>query len=176
MFRSLYLCVLFVCKCVLYYCHRVSTQLQLNIYIYIYTYIISCNTIENFLPSWWSSRQWIVLHYTRISFISYVQCAFHHMVCVANKLCYGMVHSQVHACCCRKKTLPLGTGKPKNLSTARPSKWYWHSGIINVKGFRGKFNYVKIYSSSVLLSVFQGLFHAKTRATINLKERCMWKL
>jgi hypothetical protein len=24
-------CVLFVCKCVLYYCHRVATQLQLNI-------------------------------------------------------------------------------------------------------------------------------------------------
>jgi hypothetical protein len=24
--------VLFVCKCVLYYCHRVVTQLQLNIY------------------------------------------------------------------------------------------------------------------------------------------------
>jgi hypothetical protein len=32
-------CVLFVCKYVLYYCHRVSTQLQLNIYIYIYIYI-----------------------------------------------------------------------------------------------------------------------------------------
>ena len=26
-------CVLFVCKCVLYYCHQVATQLQLTKYI-----------------------------------------------------------------------------------------------------------------------------------------------
>jgi hypothetical protein len=33
-------CVLFVCKCVPFHCHRVSTQLQLNKYIYIHIYII----------------------------------------------------------------------------------------------------------------------------------------
>jgi hypothetical protein len=34
-------CVLFVCICVLYRCHRVPTQLQfIYIYIYIYIYII----------------------------------------------------------------------------------------------------------------------------------------
>ena len=32
-------CVLFVCKCVLYYCHRVTTQLQLINMIYLLTTI-----------------------------------------------------------------------------------------------------------------------------------------
>jgi hypothetical protein len=37
MFRSLF-CFLFLCKCVLFYCHRMSAQLQLNIYHKIYVH------------------------------------------------------------------------------------------------------------------------------------------
>ena len=38
-------CVLFVCKCVLYYCHRLATQLQLNILTH------SLHGAESFLRS-----------------------------------------------------------------------------------------------------------------------------
>ena len=36
-------CVLFVCNCVLYYCHGLSTQLQLN----LYHHIIKCNWLNS---------------------------------------------------------------------------------------------------------------------------------
>jgi hypothetical protein len=34
-------CVLFVCECVLYCCHRVSTQLQLKIYVCIFNAVVN---------------------------------------------------------------------------------------------------------------------------------------
>jgi hypothetical protein len=46
-------CVLFGCKCELYCCHRVSTQLQLYIYIYIYIYIISYHYLFTITQVWW---------------------------------------------------------------------------------------------------------------------------
>jgi hypothetical protein len=47
-----FFCVLFVCKCVLYYCQWASTQVQLSNISYIISYIIhlDCETNERSIP------------------------------------------------------------------------------------------------------------------------------
>jgi hypothetical protein len=44
-------CVLFVCKCVLYYCHRVETELQLTNIPYFHI-IISQSVLTEDIPLW----------------------------------------------------------------------------------------------------------------------------
>jgi len=65
-------CVLFMCKCVLYHCHRMATQLQLNI-----SYIISYHIISHHIIYHTISYHIISYHIISHHFISYLTIPFH---------------------------------------------------------------------------------------------------
>ena len=54
-------CELFVCKCGLYYCHRVATQLQLTNLPYIIYYIANTER-DRFGLTWLMTVQWRFIH------------------------------------------------------------------------------------------------------------------
>jgi len=71
--------VLFVCKCILYYCHRASTQLQLNISYHIKSYhiiyrIVSHHIIYHiisYIISYYIISYYIILYHIISYHISY---------------------------------------------------------------------------------------------------------
>jgi hypothetical protein len=64
------LCVLFLCKCVLHYCHRASTQLQLSISYHIISYHIISYHIKSYHISYHITSYIISYHITSIHIIS----------------------------------------------------------------------------------------------------------
>jgi hypothetical protein len=117
-------CVLFVCRCVLYYCHWVATRLQLTnisyiIYIYIYIHIIYHLLVGSSIklisfPSAYVGRSYTILH----SYRSKCECSGAVLSpgsCC--KICGSDVYNRKH---------PQGADRPcADLAVCRLLCWMW---------------------------------------------------
>jgi hypothetical protein len=81
-------CVLFVCQCVLYYCHRVSTQLQLNISYHIIYNIIS------YLAQFFLEREQFQKQFVK-KFKTQILCSITYSFFFENRAVYGIMWENI---------------------------------------------------------------------------------
>ena len=113
-------CVLFVCKCVLYHCHRVATQLQLtNISYHIFCFMVSTYNITHILQ--------LMSH-----FHSHTSAPLSH--CSLSHPCRGQVRPLPYTCANSVRYLSCSTYKPVVSGSLSPRKGAssgcgWRNGL-----------------------------------------------
>jgi hypothetical protein len=121
-------CVLFVCKCELYCCHRVSHQLQLSISYHIISYVINysvlfCNAFQLHGSVYFSGTAWLWRRKERKEAYLKIQpeewCTFTTPIMLASEKDAGTTCSNPPPCTLQNIT------KPSAINTSTPPNHQW---------------------------------------------------